>query len=381
MKKLLLIIVMFIFLGCGTSSSDSVDTNLTTDIVDPVDPVDPVVPVGDEEYVIFDNDFGFSDPDNDGSLAFALALQKQGLLKLIAISRIGYDIRNNGTIIASAQLNYWGYPNTPIGINPNSSRMRQADTVASRNFPTQNDIYNGDYQDIRQFKTDGCLNNNIGCGFRVNMIDLYKNALESSPKKVSIASGGQVINIAEALRAHPELFAEKVKMVTFLGRNTRTFLGGQDFGGNEYATWAIQYLVDNLPSHIPLIECSTDTAFDAITGYQKIPNSRIGTMFNHYHINSPVAFVYGLEHPYGVGLIEGYSIIDGIPLLYALFGETLPNGSKMSTLYGATFSNVSGGATVDRGVANGKHFIMDSTASEWSSMKDYLEYILIQGNK
>ena len=116
-------------------------------------------------------------------------------------------------------------------------------------------------------------------------------------------------------------------------------LSGQNFGGgDDYADWALRYVIDNLPENVQFIECSTDEAF--IQSYQKIPNSRIGQIFTEYHINSPVAFVYGLEHPYGVGLIDGYSIIDMLPLVYAAYGSTLPTGEIVSNLEGSTFTRV-----------------------------------------
>ena len=361
--KLLLTPIILILLLNSCSENNTTNPNIQQDTVGP------------EEYIIFDNDFGFSDPDNDGSLAYAIALHNQGLIKLLAVSRVGYDLQNNGTLITSAQLYHGGLQHIPIGINPNSSAMRQVVTIGSTHTPAQNSSYTGNFKDIREFPNDGCVNNNIGCGTRVNMIEMYKNALENSPKKVTIASGGQVINIAEALQAYPALFAEKVKKITFLGRSTSDFLTGQDFGGNTYAIWAMKYLVDNLPDNIELVDCSTDRSYSS--SYQNIPNSRIGDIWRTHDINSPIAFVYGLEHPYGVGLVDGYSIIDGIPLLHAAFGNTLPNGQVIGHSEGVSFSTTSGGANINKS-ANGKHFLFQANTSEWGTMKDYLQEVLLK---
>ena len=361
MIKIFIMALMVILLsGCGLSSSKNT-----------------VVYEFTGEYILYSNDVGFSDPDNDLTTALVLALQELGFIKVIGISREGYDNANNGSIIAAKQLHYWGVPETLIGIDP-STDQRMVTTIGTLGYPEQNLIYAGDFQDIRQFPGDQCLDNTIGCGTRVGAVELFERALANAPKKVHIVSGGQVISIAEALRANPALFVEKVKTITILGRKDLRRLSGQDFGGMDRAVWAIKYIIDNVPDSIKLVETSTDRAFQG--SYQNIPNSRIGIVYQDFHINSPAAFVLGLEHPYGVGLINGYSIIDSIGLLYAAFGSTLPNGQVITSVENVYFNTANPLPVIEK-KSSANHFILQASTSQWGMMKEFLEQALIDTSK
>ena len=362
-KNIGFILLTIIFTACSNTSNEDNSVDVDTPISE-----------FKGELVILDNDFGFSDPDNDGSLAAALSLHNQGYFKILALGRVGTDLQNNGTLITAAQLYYHGLSNIKIGINPNSSKMRHVTTRATVNNPSLNSVYTGDYTDIRQFPSDGCLNNNIGCGSRADVVQVYKEALINAPRKVTIISGGQLYNIAELLRSEPALFAEKVKSVLFLGRSGPTTTTGQNFGGgDDYAKWALHYVIDNLPDTTNLIETSM---VHGISNYQKIPNSRVGTIFTQYHIQSPVAFVYGGNHPYGVGLIDGYSIIDTIAVVYGAVGNTMPNGLPVGNLRGVTFVNSSKGADI-LSTPKGNHFELYGPIENWGYMTDFINQILI----
>ena len=341
MVKLLLIIFFTTFIfGCDESSES----------------VNPGVPV------IFDNDFGFSDPDNDGALEAAIAMHQNRDINLLAIGRVGSDFYNNGILIPSAQLNYHGL-NIPIGINTTGKPMRVAITTGSTPYPAQSSAYVGDKRDIRDFDTSADIR---------DVVDVYMNALRNSESKVAIVSGGQLYNIAELLMRDRQLVADKVSMIAFLGRDSVNTLGGQNFGGNDdYAVWALEYVINNLPESVQFVECSTDIAFSQ--SYQTIPNSRIGQIYTEYHINSPVAFVYGLIHPYGVGLISGFSIIDMLPLVYAAYGNSLPTGELVSNLEGASFT----GSKSILDVSNGRDFKLESSIFQWGQIKNFLEDLMI----
>ena len=363
LQSLLLILSIAMFTGCGSSSEPS-DNGGDTD--------KPIVNFTGE-LVILDNDFGFSDPDNDGSLATALSLHNQGYFKILALGRAGHDIQNNGTLITVAQLYYHNLKNIKLGINPNSSKMRQVTTRASVSNPSLNSVYAGDYTDIRQFPSDGCLNNNSGCGNRANVVEVYKEALINAPKKVIIISGAQLYNIAELLRAEPALFAEKVKSIFFVGSSGDSTTGQNFGGGDDYAKWALHYVIENLPATTKLIETSM---VKDVANYQKIPNSRVGTIFRQHHIQSPVAFVYGGNHPYGVGLIDGYSIVDTIPVVYAAVGSSMPNGLPTGNLRGVTFVPSDKGAHIST-TPNGNHFELYGPLANWGHMKNFIEEVLI----
>ncbi len=339
----LIVIILFTSLMMGCDSSSDSDKNYGAP-------------------VIFDNDFGFSDPDNDGALEAAIAMHQNQDINLLAIGRVGTDFYNNGILIPSAQLRYHNL-NIPIGINMTGKTMRVAVTTGSTSYPAQSSAYVGDARDIRDFDTSA----EIG-----DVVDVYMNALRNSDSKVAIATGGQLYNIAELLLRDRQLVADKVSMITFLGRGSVNTLSGQNFsGGDDYATWALEYVIANLPSNVQFIECSTDVAYSQ--SYQTIPNSRIGQIYTEYHINSPIAFVYGLEHPYGVGLINGFSIIDMLPLAYVAYGNTLPTGAVVSNLEGATFT--SSRTIVDS--PNGRDFKLESNITQWGQIKNHFEGLMI----
>ena len=354
---------MAIFTGCS-GSSDSDNT-----------PVDPIAGF-EGELVILDNDYGFSDPDNDGSLATGLSLHNQNYFKILALGRVGTDLKNNGTLIAAAQLEYHGLAYLKMGINPNAADMRHVTTIATLGTPSMSSAYAGDYTDISQFPSDGCVDNSIGCGTRGDIIEVYREALINSPRKLSIITGGQLYNVAELLQAEPALFAEKVKAVYFVGRNKNVTTGQNFGGGDDYAKWALQYVINNLPATTNLIEASM---VQEVTNYQNIPNSRVGSIFTQHHIQSPVAFVYGGNHPYGVGVIEGYSIIDIIPVVFAAVGNTLPNGLPLGVLKHVTFVPSSLGADVKVGTVspNKNHFELYGPVSNWGNIRNFIESVLI----
>ncbi len=352
MMKFILFFTLLLVVACNSDRTDPTEDT-------PDSNVPSVENIG--VPVIFDNDFGFSDPDNDGALKAAIALHKNQDINLLAIGRVGTDTANNGILIPSAQLKYHGL-DIPIGINTTGKTMRVATTVGSSVKPLQSSEYVGDKTDIREFDTTAKIS---------DVVELYMNALRNSDRKVAIASGGQLYNIAELLLRDKQLVADKVSMITFLGRDSINTLGGQNFGGqDDYAKWALDYIIANLPSNVPFIECMTDAAYP---NYQTIPNSRIGQIYTKHDVNSPIAFVYGLEHPYGVGLIDGYSIIDMLPLVYAAYGTKLPDGTQISNLVGATFTSSRSISTT----ANGRDFKLESNVTQWGQIKNNLEALLL----
>ena len=324
--------------------------------------------------VILDNDFGGRDPDNEGMLSVSLGLHNQKHINILALGRVSWDIRNVGTLNTTAQLHYNNLAHIPIGINTQGNRMRNVVNIASQYNPELSSSYLGEFRDLREFASDGCLNNNIGCGNREEVVGLYKRVLEASDEKVTIVSGGQLYNIAELLMQYPELVETKVKSILFLGKDSHVTLNGQSFGVDEYATWALHYIIDNLPDSVLLIEASTITTN---INYQKIPNSRLGDVYTEYLIDSPTSFIYGNEHPYGVGLIDGYSIIDVVPLLHAIFGETLDCGGEIGKLRNVTFTNTHIGGNIEQ-VSSSNHYELVRATQDWLGMKVFLEDVIIK---
>lgn len=334
--------------GCGSSDSS--------------ESVEEVLPI---PYVIWDDDVHI-DPDGMGTISLVLQMENQGFLKLLAIGLVGTDVYGRKSMGVSALTHYHNLPDMPIGLNTNTHKMRTGPSASSIPNPVLHGAYNGSYQDISQFDSDGC-GDVIGCGTRKNVVHLYCDVLQNSPKKVSILTGGQIYNVAELLKETEycngmEVVREKVlEVVSISGRNG-DHSNGQDFGGADpYALESFLYVIDHLP--VPFIFAGMDLeGFN----YQKIPNSRMGPLFQTHNVESPTAFVYSTKR-YGWGIVDGHSYIDAVTLFHTVFGSDM-FGNYIGGVRGVTVTKQSNGVKIDSSKPDGRHF------ERFGSNRDYFQH-------
>ena len=323
--------------GCGSISSDEPTSSN---------------PIYDRPgtLVIWDDDI-LGDPDGMGTLSLVLQMHKEQTINLLAVGTHGIDTNNRKTVGISAEMYYQGVEDIPIGINT-SPNQRVSEAANGMRYPKLYPEYNGSYKDISEFPNDGCVNDAVGCGTRREVVELYCELLENSPRKVAIVTGGQWYNVSDLLDETQkcngkQVIKDKVSVVVVTTGRSTDIITGQNFGYQDNkARDSMLNVINNLP--VPLVLGDMKSP-----DYQKIPYGKVGQSFQNYNIESPTAFVYASPR-YGNGLKSGHSYLDALGLFYVVYGD---NGqfSDGGTSVDKTFQPQSKNAKIVNS-ASGRHF-------------------------
>ncbi|CAI9627916.1 unnamed protein product [Alternaria burnsii] len=286
-------------------------------------------------HLIVDTDI-FSDVDDVAALLLAATLPNVSLLAVNVNYPSAYS-----PLAASAVLNFYGHPNTSIGMRrPYANESFFDDWAYELGEYTSKVAYHFSGGSLPWFKPERSW----------EPVDLYRKSLsESADSSVTIASIGFFDNLSRLLNSTgdaysplsgPELIAKKVRKLAVMG-------GGYP-SGHEYNFWGdnpltTAHVVNNWPRTVPVTFLGTEVGDNVLSGAKLTTEGTKGDL---------VTAAYGWYVGYNTTRMSW----DPLTVMYAVtgLGSSFEYGNTVG--YNHVFPNGSNVWVVDDGVTN-QHYL------------------------
>ncbi|CAN9451577.1 unnamed protein product [Alternaria alternata] len=286
-------------------------------------------------HLIVDTDI-FSDVDDVAALLLAATLPNVSLLAVNVNYPSAYS-----PLAASATLNFYGHPNTPIGMRrPYANESFFDDWAYELGEYASKVAYHFSGGSLPWFKPERSW----------EPVDLYRKSLaESADSSVTIASIGFFDNLSGLLNSTgdaysplsgPELIVKKVRKLAVMG-------GGYP-SGHEYNFWGdnpltTAHVVNNWPRTVPVTFLGTEVGDNVLSGAKLTTEGTKGDL---------VTAAYGWYVGYNTTRMSW----DPLTVMYAVtgLGSLFEYGNTAG--YNHVFPNGSNVWVVDEGVTN-QHYL------------------------